>query len=201
MQSSPSSTQSRGDDFVASLSLQRQRLLSHAGSLLGASSEEVAAAGPAASKLAQALVSALEIIKVAEEEVLDERRRHAMLEEMQGRQLAHFRAMFDLAPTPLLLTTTDTTIREANSGAAKLLGLEPTSLEGRQLWSMVVKNQHAAFREQLGHVIEIGRVAAWSFTLDVQRNLPVVISATVDIIDDPAVGARAMYWNLRPVAV
>jgi hypothetical protein len=48
-------------------------------------------------------------------------------------------------------------------------------------------------------MLEMKSVVAWSFTLDVQRNLPVVITATVETIDDPSVGARALYWNIRPL--
>lgn len=188
-----------GDDFIASFSFQRQRLLAHAGSLLTSSAAEVAADEAAVSKLAQTLVSSLEFLKVAEMEVADERRRHATVEAAQSRQIAHFRAMFELAPTPLLLTTADTTIRDVNSAAARLLGFETFHLEGRQLSSMVPRAQLSAFKEQLGHMLALGHVAAWSFTLDVHRNPSVVVSATVDTIDDPAVGARALYWNIRTV--
>jgi PAS domain S-box-containing protein len=192
---------SSSDDFVASFSFQRQRLLSHAGTLLTASPNEVAADSAAVSRLTQTLVASLEFLKVAEQEMVDERRRHATVEDAQTRQAAHYQALFDLAPTPLLITTTDTSIRDLNAAAARLLGLEPSQVDGRQLSSMVPRAQAAAFKEQLGHMLEIGSVAAWSFTLDVQRNLPVVISATVEIINDPAVGARALYWNIRPVTI
>jgi PAS domain S-box-containing protein len=192
-------TPSRGDEFLASFTYQRQRLLAHAGALLG-EPQTAGATDPArVSRLAQTVVSSLEVLKVAEQEFVDERRRHATLEESMGRQISHFRAMFDLAPTPLLLTTTDTTIREANASASNLIGLDAHALEGQQLSSMVSRTQYEAFREQLQHVLEMKSVAAWSFTLHVQRNVPVVVCATVDTIEDPAVGARALYWNVRPL--
>jgi PAS domain-containing protein len=196
---SPSMSSPTSDDFVASFSFQRQRLLAHAGALLGTSSNGERPDPESVAKLAQTVVSSLEILKVAEEELVDERRRHATLEEAVTRQNAHLRAMFNLAPTPLLLTTADTSIREVNGAAAKLLGLDADRLEGRQLSSFVPRSQSAFFREQLAHMIEVKSVVAWSFTLDVQRNLPVVVCAGVDTIDDPAVGARALYWNIRPL--
>jgi PAS domain S-box-containing protein len=190
-----------GDDFVASFSFQRQRLLAHAGSLLAVSPADVAPDPDTVSKLAQTVVSSLEILKVAEQELVDERRRHATLEESLERQVAHFRAMFHLAPTPLLLTTTDTSVREINAAAGRLIGADADQLEGRQLSSLVPRGHQASFREQLVHMLEMKAVAAWSFTLEVQRNLPIGISATVETIDDPAVGARALYWNIRPLTV
>jgi PAS domain S-box-containing protein len=196
-----SSTPSREDEFVASFAFQRQRLLSHAASLLGASTEGREADKESMSRLAQTLVSSLEVLKVAEQELVDQQRRYVTLEKSQNRQLAHFRAIFALAPTPLILTTTDTSIREANVAATKLIGYDAHQLEGRQLASFVPRAHLAAFRDQLKHVLEMGRVAAWSFTLDVQRNLPVVITAIVDVIEEPALGSRALYWNIRPIAV
>ena len=192
MQTTDQTTQ---QDFVASFSLQRQRLLHHAGSILGG---ETAQTNPESlARLSQTLLTSLELLKVAEDELREERRTNAMRSTVQERHIAHFSALFDLAPVPLLLTTADTTIREVNRAGAKFLGRDAYSLGGLQLSNMVPQAQRNAFREQLGHVLEIGAVAAWSFTLELQRSLPCVVSATVELINDEAVGTRALYWSLR----
>jgi PAS domain-containing protein len=188
---------SQQDSFIASFATQRQRLVHHAGSLL--SPDAKLDTGPdVVAKLSQMLVAALEVLKVAEEELLEERRRNATVQAAQQRRLAHQDVLFDRAPVALLLTTTDSTIRECNLAAAKLLGADARQLEGRQLVAMASREKQAAFREQVGHAVAMGTVSAWSFALEPVRNLPLMVTATVEVVDDPAVGVRALYWFLRP---
>jgi PAS domain S-box-containing protein len=181
-------------EFVSSFALQRQRLLHHADAILGGEPP----ADPMVTQLSQTLLTSLELLKVAEEELRDERRTSATRSLVEERRIAHLTALFEMAPTPLLLTTTDTTIREANQSAGALLGRNPPLLTGLQLSDMVPAPQRVGFREHLAHAIEIGTVAAWSFTLEVQRSFPTVMSASVRLIDDAAMGTRALYWSLRP---
>jgi PAS domain S-box-containing protein len=188
------------EDFVASFAMQRQRLMYHAGTVLSPDAP-LDAKPEVVSKLSQMLVAALEVLKVAEQELVEERRITATRKAADQRRMAHQQALFDLAPTALVLTTSDTTLRECSQKACALLGLDQRKLEGKQLIDMVPKAQQAAFREQLAHAIMGRSVAAWSFTLNLTRGLPVVVTASVEVIDDPAIGARALYWQLRPSIV
>ena len=181
-------------EFVSSFALQRQRLLHHADAILGADAPK----DPVVSQLSQTLLTSLELLKVAEEELRDERRTSATRSLVEERRIAHLTALFEMAPAALLLTTTDTTIREANQSAASLLGQSQYQLFGQQLSGMVPAPLRAGFREHLAHAIEIGTVAAWSFQLDLHRAFPAVMSASVRLIDDTTMGTRALYWNLRP---
>lgn len=186
-------------DFVASFALQRQRLLHHAGSLLG---NDAPRADPSiVAGLSQTLMTSLELLKVAEEELQQERRASATMSEAQERRLAHVKALFDLAPAALLLTTADTTIREVNQAAAAFLGRDAYDLGGLQLARMVPRAEQDAFRDQLALAIEMGAVAAWCFPLELRRGGRAIVSATVNLIDDAAVGTRALYWSLRPTPV
>ena len=184
------------EDFVASFAMQRQRLMYHAGSVLSPDAP-IEAKPESVSKLAQMLLTALEVLKVAEEELIDERRVNMTRQVADARRLAHQQLLFDRAPTALVLTTGDSSIREANLAACALLGVDRRQLEGKQVINMVPKAQQQVFREQLRHAIEIGTVAAWSFTLNLSRDLPTLVTASFEVIDDPAVGARALYWHLR----
>ena len=188
------------EDFVASFAIQRHRLMYHAGAVLSTDGP-LDAKPEVVSKLSQTLVTALEVLKVAEEELLEERRITATRKAADERRMAHQRALFDLAPTALVLTASDTTLRECNQKACALLGLDQRNLDGKQLIDMVPKAQQSAFREQLAHAIMVRAVVAWSFSLNLPRGLPVVVTASVEVIDDPAVGARALYWQLRPSIV
>jgi PAS domain S-box-containing protein len=182
-------------EFVSSFALQRQRLLHNVDAILGGDPP----ADPMVRQLSQTLLRSLELLKVAEEELRDERRTSATRSLVEERRLAHLTALFEMAPTPLLLTTTDTTIREGNQSAADLLGRNPALLTGLRLSDLVPAPQRMGFREHLAHAIELGTVAAWSFTLDVQRSFPAVVSSSLRLIDDAAMGTRALYWSLRAV--
>ena len=191
MQSFESSPQ----DFVASFALQRQRLLHHAGSLLG--NDRVQSDPESLARLSQTLLTSLELLKVAEEELRDERRANATRQAAQDRRLAHLTSMFNRAPAALVLTTTDTTIREANLAAGTFFGRDGYRLQGSRLCEMVPRELQASFREQLGTALEMGAVAAWSFPIQLQRAGRIVATAAVSVIDDASVGTRALYWSLR----
>ena len=184
------------EDFVASFVMQRQRLMYHAGTVLSPDAP-LDAKPEVVSKLSQMLVAALEVLKVAEQELVEERRITATRKAADERRMAHQQALFDLAPTALVLTTSDTTLRECNQKGRALFGVDQRQLDGKQLIDMVPKAQQPAFREQLAHAIMVRAVVAWSFTLNLTRGLPVVVTASVEVIDDPAIGARALYWQLR----
>lgn len=180
--------------FVTSFALQRQRLLHHVGSLLEGGES---AANPAVTQLSQMVLTSLELLKVAEDELREEQRTSATRAVVQERRIAHLAALFDHAPMALLLTATDTTIREANRAASALLGRTVHDLEGRRLSDMIPTAQRAGFKEQLAHAHELGAIASWSFNLELRRAVPSVVSATLSLIDDAAVGSRALYWSLR----
>jgi PAS domain S-box-containing protein len=151
-------------------------------------------------RLSQTLLTSLELLKLAEEQLVETRRVQATMEASLQRRLAHVGTLFDRAPVPLLLTTSDSTIREVNRAAASLLGRDSYSLAGEQLMRMVPREQQAMFRDQLGLALEMKEVVAWSFRLDLKRSLPVVVTARLEVIEDPAIGARAIYWNLQTAA-
>lgn len=190
-------TPPQSDDFVASFARQRQQLLYHAGAALTPQDNQASAAD--ATKLAQLLVSALEALKVAEDELREDRRTRVTTRAALERQAAHAHALFRLAPVPLFLTTADSSIREANAAAEKLIGSPAAKLEGKQLLSKVPADQQATFKEQLALVLQMGEVAAWSFRLNLERNAPQVVTAAVHLVEDPGIGTRALYWYIRPV--
>jgi PAS domain S-box-containing protein len=185
-----------GDDFVAAFAQQRQVLLHRASSII--SSPQVAQSD-SHQNLSQMLLSALEVLKVAEEELRDERRERETERTKLLRQAAHARALFYAAPTALFLTTSDTTVREVNEAGAKLLRRPIEELAGQQLWMLVARSTRDTFREELEHVIKLGSVAAWSFTFERRSDVPVVVKASVRVDIDPGTEARALYWHIQPL--
>jgi PAS domain S-box-containing protein len=183
-------------DFVVSFSLQRQRLLHRVSGLLD---QERLPESAAVTQLSQTLMTSLELLKVAEEEVRNERRTNATVQAAQERRLSHLQALFEFAPIALVLTTADTTIREANQAAARFFGQDAHQLTGAQLSHMVPRAQQTGFREQLAHVIEAGEAAVWRFTVELPRSAPAIVSCAVNLITDASVGTRALYWSIQPV--
>jgi PAS domain S-box-containing protein len=188
---------SESEDFTTSFSAQRQRLLQSAAAIL--TGDAPLEAGPEAmGRLAQLLTAALATLKVAEDELVQERGRVETAQTTHERRLAHQQMLFDRAPAALLLTTTDSSIREANFAAAELLGVDRSQLEGKQLSAMTPRAQQAGFREQMGQLAGAGSVGSWTFTLEPMRRPPMSVTAAVEVLDDLTVGARALYWTLRP---
>jgi PAS domain S-box-containing protein len=187
-------------DFVTSFALQRQRLLHHVGGLLDGSAGKALTDQAAITQLSQTLLSSFELLKVAEEELRDERRTNSLLQAAQDKRVGHLEAMFDLAPAGLLLTAPDTTIRECNRAAGRFLGREPYHLVGSQLLEMIPRAEQRGFREQVTHLLEVGGTADWSFTLELHRTAPVVARCAVALITEVAVGARALYWSIGPAS-
>ena len=192
-------TPSASSEFVAVLAQQRQRLLHHAGTLL--SEEDPSGLPPEqVPKLTQCLATSLEELKVAEEELFSQHLKNEATKAEQERRLSYFRALFHHAPTPLILTTTDGSIRASNAAAAALVMRDTYRLEGKPITALVPPESRPEFRRQLGLVAEAGGVTTWCFTLLRQADSPVRVEASIDLLPAEIVGARAFYWHLRPIA-
>ena len=178
-------------DFVTTLASQRTRLLHHAGDAL-LSAPANAPKPEQFDRLSQAFMTSIELIKAAETEMEQFKR---LVAESRA-QRARFEALFDLAPAALVVTTTDTTIRSANRAAGALLGRAPAELLGRDLTSMIDRSQTRGFREHLSHMIAAGQASRWSFSINPAGRLPMVVTAAVNLFDDPVIEQRNLYWTL-----
>jgi PAS domain-containing protein len=131
-----------GDDFVAWFALQRQNLLRRASSLL--TQEPLPPAGDAHDGLPHILLTALELLKAADEGLLNDRRERAHERSRIEREPAHARSLFRRAPAALFLTTSDTTIRELNDAAIGVTHLSK-SFHANALSTPYVRNRSVAF--------------------------------------------------------
>lgn len=183
--------QQEADGFATTLAVQRQRLVHHAKDVM---LSPESAKPDAVDNLTHAFLTAVELIKSAEEQVAD-------LQAVVARARAdeeRSQLLFDAAPVALLVTTLDTTIRAANREAARLLGRNADHLLGRDLTGMLPSDQRRGFREQLAQVISLGETSRWSFRLGRANDVPFVAQAAVRLIEDPATAQRALYWSLGP---
>jgi len=185
-------------DFIATFSRQRQQLLARAGAVMPVPSEAVPADG---SQLlaTQCLITSLEELKVAEEEMLNQHLDLLTTRAEADRKMTYWRTLFDLAPTPLLLTTSDGVIRTANQATAALLTRDVYHLEGKPMVALI-NNERADFRSQLKRVMECGGVSSWALTLERKTREPVDVIATISLMPSSLTGTTALYWSLREVA-
>lgn len=192
MQSAPS----QAPDFLTSMAQRRQALLHHAGKvMLDQSSQGTAPAREV--MLSQCLLASLEELKLMEEEFVahTDSLRAAHLERQQ--KIQFLTALFEMAPCPLILTTTRGVILNVNHAAGDLTTRSPYYLEGKPISTLVAKEKRDEFRAQCDRVIEVGGVTNWQFMLDRQTNVPVRVSATVQIIPGVVGDTQSLYWAIR----
>jgi hypothetical protein len=187
-------------DFIATFSRQRQQLLVRAGQALPVDSESTPGSASARVATTQCLVTALEELKVAEEEMLSQHLDVMTTRAESDRKITYWRTLFDLAPVPLMLTTTDGLIRASNNALATMLTRDVYHLEGKPFVALVSQSMRADFRTQLRRVIDAGGVSAWALTLDRKTRDPIQVEATVVLMPTELTGAKALYWTFREAA-
>ena len=185
-------------DFVAVLAQQRQRLLHHAGTLL-TPDDPSRLPTENVPKITQCLATSLEELKVAEEELFDQHLKNEATRAEQERRISYFKALFHHAPTPLVLTTTDGSIRATNAAASALVMRDAYRLEGKPLTALVPAESRSEFRRQLSLVAQTGGVSNWCFTLLRHADSPIRVQASIELLPAEIVGARAFYWHIQPI--
>jgi PAS domain-containing protein len=183
--------------FLATFSRQRQQLLTRVSESLFPD-QAVAPDAARAEALGQCLLTSLEELKVAEEEMLNQQLELLSMKAESDRAITYWRTMFDLAPVALMLTTSDAVIRATNQSAAEMLTRDVYHLEGKPFSAIVNQAMRAEFRAQLKHVVAAGGVEAWSMVLDRKTREPIRVEAKVQLIPSALTGTPAMYWAFRP---
>lgn len=185
--------------FVETMEAQRRRVLGHAGAIL-LPHDELAASpeNDSISRLSALLVTSLEELKVAEEELIE---RHATFEQrrttLEG-ELRHYRDLFQLAPHALLTTDPNGAIREVNEAASLLLRHSEQELFRRPLVSFVRIDQRTEFRTSLNRLRLTGGASDWHIQLAPRGQVPMCAVATVRVVPDTRFG-EGLIWELRPV--
>jgi PAS domain-containing protein len=181
-------------EFISTFSRQRQQLLRRAGEVVPEAPVDTAQL-----VTSQCLVTSLEELKVAEEEMLTQHFELLSTQAESERKITFWRTLFDLAPVPLLLTTTDGIIRSCNQAVAQLLTRDVYHLEGKPMVALVGGAARAEFRSQLKRVLEVGGVESWALTLDRKTRGPVDVHATIHVVPSALTGTNALYWFIREV--
>jgi PAS domain-containing protein len=186
-------------DTLSALTYCRRMVLQRASSLLDNAddlpSDQRADALPNVSAL---LMTSLEELKVAEEELRDQGDRLANQQAAMDDAVRHYREVFLRAPLPIVLTDRYGTIQDANAAAASLLRREAHYLHRKPLAALVATPSRDAFRVQLAMMAD-GEPKEWHLQLRRHGDVTVDVWATVGMV--PEVGANRsglLCWMVHP---
>ena len=187
------------DALITSFAEHRQILLRHTGELLcGEGSVVRQPASEREAKLSAILVSSLEELKVAEEELVE---RTAALADLRGELDQRVRGayqLFDLAPACLLVTDIYGTILDVNHASQQLLKRNRDALERQPMSRFIATDGRRNFRDELGRVVTADGVNDWRLLLLRPTAGALTVSATIRVVKSlTADGPRRLFWSVR----
>ncbi len=153
--------------------------------------------GDAVHSLTALLMTSLEELKVAEEEL---REQNSALNEVRaaGEQRAHhYRQLFMHIPAPALVTDSFGTILELNHAAEHLLRRDSDHLQRKPLAALLHPRSRADFRTRLNRLVTCEESRQLALTVNRHGDTPIDVDATVAIVPDlgPA-RSSALFWLL-----
>jgi PAS domain-containing protein len=188
------------DGFVSAFSQQRQVLLKHTADLLATDTNRVRQqAIEREAKLSAILVSSLEELKVAEEELSERVESMAEIRDQLEQRIQGAQQLFDLAPAPLLVTDIYGTITEANRASQLLLKRDFMMLERQPLARFIPIDERRAFRDGLARLLDTNGVSDWRLLLIRPTAAPIVVSAAVQVAKSIGSDQQKLFWSLRVV--
>lgn len=186
------------DDLVATFAQQRQVLLRHTAELLCDGGPVRHEPDANRSKLSAILVSSLEELKVAEEELVERTEALADLRDELEQRVRGARQLFELAPASLMVTDPYGVILEANRATGQLFRRDLSLLERQPLARFIAADDRRAFRNGLTRIAETDGVTDWQFQLMRPTDAPLHVSAAVRVVKVPgAANGTRLFWSLR----
>ena len=190
------------DDLISTLAQRRQVLLKHTADLLCGESLGVRQPEEREAKLSAILVSSLEELKVAEEELRERTEALADQRDEQEQRVRTIRQLFELAPACLLVTDCYGNILDVNRACQMLLKRNLASLERQPLARFIPADDRRGFREGLTRLVETEGVSDWRLQLIRPTDAPLAVTAAVQVarnVDSPS-GIR-LFWSLRVLEI
>lgn len=155
--------------------------------------------GVAVQSLTGLLMTSLEELKVAEEELREQNSTLHGLRAAVDERVHHYRQIFLHIPAPALVTDMHGTILESNHAAEDLLRREARYLERKPLAALLHPKSRTDFRTRLNLLISSGENRSCCLTINRHGDTPVEVDAAVSIV--PELGptkAGAMFWLFSP---
>lgn len=139
------------------------------------------------------LGSALEEIRVAQDQLIESRTRIAQLQLELRRQYDRYWQLFDAMPEAYVVTRPDSTIVEVNKAAAQLFNVSQRFLVGKTL-SVFVCEERTQF------LAASARAATESATMELSLKLRPRERAPIDVSARASGDTNGLRWVLRPTA-
>ena len=124
------------------------------------------------------LSTALEEVRVAQEQIIENRRRIEELQAELSAQAMKYWQLFDEMPEPYVVTRPDTVIVEVNRAGAELFNVSQRFLTGKVL-SVFVCEDRGRFLDESGRIATERGSAEWRLKLRPRERAPLTVSATV----------------------
>lgn len=135
----------------------------------------------------------LEAVRVAQEQLVENRHRLEQLQAELTRRNEKYWALFDLMPLAYVVTKPDSTIVEANRAAAELFNVSQRFLVGKTM-SVFVCEDRARF------LLEAGRIASQPNLVDLTFRFRPRERAPIDVVARVAGDAESLRWLLQPAS-
>jgi PAS domain S-box-containing protein len=188
-------------DTVSALAYCRRTVLQRASTLLtptsadGQAVDELTDAQPGVAAL---LMTSLEELKVAEEELREQADQLANRQSVIDDAVRHYRQIFQRAPLPVILTDRYGSIHDANVAAEQLLRREARYLYRKPLAALAATPSRDKFRVQLAMMTE-DRPREWRLELRRNGDVPVEVWATVGFVPEAGPNRSGLLcWMIHP---
>jgi PAS domain S-box-containing protein len=145
------------------------------------------------------LVTSLEELKVAEEELREQNAALLQQREENEERTRHYRQMFLHAPVPVVVTDIFGTISEVNLAASQLLRRAADALKRKPLAALIPNEEREEFRRRLRRLLDDDGPKEWGLVLVRSGDTPLTVRATVTRV--PEIGpthSGMLLWFVSP---
>jgi PAS domain-containing protein len=180
----------------------RQVVMTRTNDVLNGSAQAPAQDGEAVHSLIGLLMTSLEELKVAEEELREQNAALAEVRAASEQRTHHYRQLFMHIPAPALVTDMFATIIESNHAAEHLLRRDSDRLERKPLATLLDPKSRGDFRTRLNLLVTSEECRRLSLTLNRYGDTPVDVDAVVSIVPDIGhMRSNALFWLFTPRAI
>ena len=190
-------------DTLSALTYCRRMVLQRASTLLDQPAEApVVDQSQALTNVSGLLMTSLEELKVAEEELREQSDRLVKHQEAMDEAVRHYRQIFQCAPLPVILTDRYGSIHDVNIAATQLLRRDAHHLHHKPLAALVTTPSRDRFRVQLSMMMADDRQREWRLELRRNGELPIEVCATVGFVPDVGPSRSGLLcWMVHPRVV
>ena len=139
------------------------------------------------------LGTALEEVRVAQEQIVENRHRMEQLQLELAQQCAKYWELFDEMPQPYVVTRSDSIITEVNRAAAELFNVSQRFLVGKAM-SLFICEDRSRFLAELSHLAPDQQSTQMTFKLRPRERAPLAIEAKITS------DSSTIRWILNPRA-